>query len=199
MLTPVDRLSESCPSFIGGDVTIHPTAVIGLGVILQAAAGHHLEIAAGVTLGSGSIVTAYGGDLTIASGSVLGQASLVVGQGSIGVQACIGAGSTLYNPALADRAQVPAHSLLGLPLRETSPAPLPPEATEDDPWAEPPSPEPEPETEEPPTPESVSVQTPEKASPPAIPVPTTNVVGQVYIRQLLVTLFPHRSPPSASP
>ncbi|MGF1521005.1 MAG: hypothetical protein ACFBSF_01625 [Leptolyngbyaceae cyanobacterium] len=99
--------------YVGANVEVSPGAVIAAGVVLQAALDSQLVIEAGVCIGTGVVVQAYGGKLTLAAGSSVGQGTLLLGSGIIGSQACVGAESTLINPAIAANQVVPAQSLLG--------------------------------------------------------------------------------------
>lgn len=97
---------------ISGDVSIAPTATIAPGVLLQADPGSRLVIAADVCIGMGSVVHAHQGMLEIASGATLGAGVLIIG-GTIGINACIGARSTLWNVEIAPNQIVAADSLMG--------------------------------------------------------------------------------------
>ncbi|NJL22817.1 MAG: carbon dioxide concentrating mechanism protein [Leptolyngbyaceae cyanobacterium SM1_3_5] len=97
---------------VSGDVSIAPTATIAPGVLLQADPGSRLVIAADVCIGMGSVVHAHQGMLEIASGATLGAGVLVIG-GNVGINACIGARSTLWNVEIAPDQIVAADSLIG--------------------------------------------------------------------------------------
>ena len=99
--------------YVGANVEVGPEVVIAAGTVLEAAPGSRLIIEAGVCIGAGVVIQAYGGDLRLATGANVGQAVLLLGTGTIGAHACIGAESTLINPAVAAAAVVSARSLIG--------------------------------------------------------------------------------------
>jgi carbon dioxide concentrating mechanism protein CcmN len=100
-------------SYIQGDVTIDPGAVIAPGVLLQAGPNSRIIIGAGACLGMGVILQAYEGTLEIQAGASLGAGVLVVGSGMIGSNACIGTTSTLLNPSIEPSQVIAPGSLLG--------------------------------------------------------------------------------------
>jgi len=101
--------------FVGENVVVSSDVVIASGVILEAAPKSLLVIEAGVCIGAGAILQAYGGELRLAAGVNVGRDVLLIGAGTIGTSACIGAESTLINPSIAARQVVSARSLLGSP------------------------------------------------------------------------------------
>ncbi|WP_198159631.1 hypothetical protein [Picosynechococcus sp. PCC 7003] len=213
---------------ISGDVRIHPRAVIAPGVILQATEGSYLAIAAGACIGAGAIIQAHGGNIEIHTGAIIGAGCLIIGQCSVGENACLGYGSTLFQTAIAAAAIFPPQSLIGDPSRQATTAPhqaqppkpaSKPTAQPRDPWQaedtadqtatafsppgrSPTSSDPHRPNVQPP-PEDVPPQTeaPNTEVMPTVPesnLPAesgekTPVVGQVYINQLLMTLFPHQN------
>jgi carbon dioxide concentrating mechanism protein CcmN len=98
--------------YISGKVTVHPEAAIASDVLLQADPDSHLIIAAGVCIGSGSILHAYQGTLEIESGATLGTKVLVIGSGRIGAKACIGAMSTICESSIDAEQVIPPNSLI---------------------------------------------------------------------------------------
>lgn len=114
-LTP-DVISSKAVAVLG-TVEIDAEVAIAAGVILIAEPGSRLVISQGVCLGAAVIVRARQGDLIIEPEATLGSGVVVVGQGRIGTQACIGSGSTVINPHLAARSVVPPRSLVGDPSR----------------------------------------------------------------------------------
>lgn len=96
-----------------GDVTVDPSAVIGIGVILQAAPNCRITIGAGACLGMGTIVNACQGTIKIEPGAVLGAGVLIVGQGQVGANASIGAVSTIFNTSIEPMQVLPAGSVMG--------------------------------------------------------------------------------------
>ncbi|MEB3226499.1 MAG: hypothetical protein VKJ86_11925 [Synechococcus sp.] len=206
---------------ISGDVRIHPRAVIASGVILQAACGCHVAIAPGACVGAGSIIQAHGGNIEIHGGAIIGAGCLIIGQGAIGENACIGYGSTIFQTSVQAAALLPPNSLVGDTSRSgtttvktaATQAQTVPHGAQPDPWQEeaPPEKPPNPRGEERQSPVSPpeAVADPIETSPPSVapeviptvaepPPPETSekapVVGQVYINQLLMTLFPHQNP-----
>jgi carbon dioxide concentrating mechanism protein CcmN len=207
-LPPVQPISRS-EFYVNGDVTIDESAIVAAGVILRAAPNSQIIIGAGACLGMGTILTAYQGVIAIGAGAILGTGVLIVGQGEIGENACIGSTTTIFNASVAAMSIVPSGSLIGDTSRQIT---IEVSATRSEP-ERPPLPEPEPVVSQvSPVPsveemvaetvaspwdseemvaEDSPAETREQAS-------TTNrpnqasVVGKVYINQLLVTLFPER-------
>ncbi len=114
MLTKLHSLSrEIVPVHVSGNVSIDPSAVIAPGVLLQAEANSRISIGAGVCIGAGTIVHAAGGNLYIEAGVCLGRGVLIIGNGAIDRDACIGAGTTAIDPQIDSGAVIPPQSLLG--------------------------------------------------------------------------------------
>ncbi len=112
-------MAQRAPSLVSdthycvvGDVTIEATAVIASGVVLQAASGSRIVVGKGVCLAAGVCIQSRAGILSIADGASLGANVLVIGQGSIGANACISAGSTVVNPAVEAEAILPPDTLI---------------------------------------------------------------------------------------
>lgn len=182
--------------YVIGDVIIHDGAVVAAGSILQAQLGYQIVIEAGACIGMGTVINASEGEIFIGQGVILGTGVLIVGSGRIGNHACIGSASTLWNTSIEALTIVPPGSLLGdrslakssesqannhngkVPATASNPMKSP--SLESDPWAE----------------DSTSESL--VPDPPEIPKTTSKepVVGQVYINQMLYTLFPGRQPPS---
>lgn len=207
--------------FVSGDVVIHPTATIAPDVLLQADPGCALVVAAGACIGTGSVLHAYQGQLTIESGATLGSGVLVVGQGTIGAEACIGSMSTIIDSSIEANQSVPPGSLIGDGSRQvdlaTVPSPSPQANSPIRPPASPPTPQVAPNFSQstlfgtngavPPVPSpkangAVSPAPPNASSAPPIastiqPVPPskkamTQIYGQAYLERIMVTMFPHR-------
>jgi carbon dioxide concentrating mechanism protein CcmN len=114
MLTKFRSLArEVVPVHLDGNVSIDPTAAIAPGVLLQAEADSRITIGAGVCIGAGTIIHASGGNIDIGAGVCVGRGVLIVGSGSIDRNACIGAGTTVFNPQIAEGDVIPPHSILG--------------------------------------------------------------------------------------
>ena len=203
-LSPL-QLSSNSQILMSGDVVVNEGAAIAPGVILQAEPGSRISIAAGACIGLGVILHAREGTLEIGAGVILGAGVLVVGAGTIGTSACIGAGTTLINPCIDQMQIMPAGSLIGDTSRQASA-----EATAAAPTAAPTSPEtpeattppvdrpiepPEPAQTPPQTPPETAADPPQStaADPPPQPGETPTILyGQAHINRLLGTLFPHR-------
>lgn len=178
-----------------GDVTIHESAVVAPGTILQAAPDSRIVIKEGACLGMGTLLNAYQGNIEIESGAMLGAGVLIVGHSKIGKNACIGSGTTILNTSIEQQSVIKPGSLIGDTSRslvETSQL-----SVEEDPSPNGFVPEPEVNLNEQPTlvietedfsPEEMVEKIPDSSSEPS-KVP---VVGQIYINQLLCTLFPER-------
>jgi len=201
-LSPL-QLSSNSQIFMSGDVVVNESAAIAPGVILQADPGSRISIAAGACIGMGAILHAREGDLDIGAGAILGAGVLVVGAGTIGENACIGAATTLINPSIDKLQILPAGSLIGdtsrqVPAEATAKAAPEPETPEaSTPPVEPPVDrqiEPEPAQTPPQTPPETAPEQPSDAAseqPQPANSPTI-LYGQAHINQLLGTLFPHR-------
>jgi len=113
MHLPTLTLTSNSHIYVEGDVSIDEGAVIAQGVILQAAPDSKIIIAAGVSIGMGSILHAQGGTLEVEASANLGAGVLVVGKGKIGKNACIGSLTTIWNHSVEPWEVVPAASILG--------------------------------------------------------------------------------------
>jgi carbon dioxide concentrating mechanism protein CcmN len=207
-LSPL-QLSSNSQILMSGDVVVNEGAAIAPGVIMQAEPGSRISIAAGACIGMGVILHAREGTLEIEAGVILGAGVLVVGAGTIGTNACIGAGTTLIDPCIDQMQIMPAGSLIGDTSRQAGASATAASATAAAPTAAPTSPEtPEATTPpvdrpiEPPSPAQTPPQTapettpdaPEStaAEPPQPGETPTILYGQAHINRLLGTLFPHR-------
>jgi carbon dioxide concentrating mechanism protein CcmN len=99
--------------FVSGDVTIHPSAAIASGVLLQADPSSQIVIAAGVCIGAGTVLHAHQGMLEIETGATLGTGVLVVGSGKIGENACVGSRALIWEQSIDAEQVVPSGSLIG--------------------------------------------------------------------------------------
>jgi carbon dioxide concentrating mechanism protein CcmN len=166
---------------ISGDVTIHPTAVIASGVLLQADPESHIIIGAGTCLGMGTILHAHQGTLEVDAEVTIGAGVLIVGAGKIGASACIGAASTIWNHSVDRGAIVPPLSLLGIPNPQATtttpePSPVPSDVVS---------------TQQ----ESPNGTVDTASIPPAAEIQlsfSAPVYGQENLNRLLSTLLPHR-------
>jgi carbon dioxide concentrating mechanism protein CcmN len=113
MSLPPLRLGHNFDVYISGEVIVHPSAVIAPGTILQAAPNSKIIIGSGVCIGMGSILKVHEGTLEVESGANLGAGLLMIGQGKIGANACIGSATTIFNCSVAPGQVVPPGSILG--------------------------------------------------------------------------------------
>jgi carbon dioxide concentrating mechanism protein CcmN len=109
---PVAMSPPNRTAVISGDVTVHPTANIGSGVLLHADPGSQLIIGVGACVGAGCVIHAHTGTLFIGDGVILGMGTLVFGTTQVGERACIGADSSLIDVSIAPNTVVPPNSLL---------------------------------------------------------------------------------------
>lgn len=116
---PLLRLGSSFESYIGGEVIIHDSAIIAPGVILFAAPNSKIIIGAGVCIGMGSVIQVDTGTLEIEVGASLGAGFLMVGEGKIGANACIGAATTVFRCSVEAFQVVAPGSILGDKSRNT--------------------------------------------------------------------------------
>ncbi|MEM8721379.1 MAG: carbon dioxide concentrating mechanism protein [Cyanobacteria bacterium P01_G01_bin.39] len=204
---------------ISGDVEIHPTASLAPGVILQAAPDSRIVVGADVCIGMGVIINACQGDVEIGDGAILGTGVLVIGHSEIGNNSCIGTSTTIFRENIAAMAVIEPGSIIGDASR---PAPKQAEQVNHQDSDSPRStsfnkskinsngngfvhnPEPPKETKPKQTKSKVTPQnnsfvnnsgaTPQIKTVVEQPItkPKTPVVGQVYINELLITLFPHK-------
>ncbi|MDJ0594567.1 MAG: hypothetical protein QNJ72_32095 [Pleurocapsa sp. MO_226.B13] len=201
---------------ISGDVEIHPTASLAPGVILQAAPDCRIVIGADVCIGMGVIINACIGSIEIDTGAILGSGVLIVGASKIGNNACIGTAVTIFQADVEAMKVIEPGSVLGDTSRKLNLAPDNQEQNNA-------------ERSSSPSPSNTSQQNGAKASSkdqpsvkktavnnhqqdknttPTAPAETVrseikkdkdSVVGQVYINQLLVTLFPHKKNLESNP
>ncbi|MCU0532898.1 MAG: hypothetical protein MUD14_03255 [Hydrococcus sp. Prado102] len=211
-LPPVRPVSYS-NIYVSGDVTIDESAVIAPGTILNAAPDSRIVIRAGVCIGMGTVLNASGGAIEIEEGAVIGAGVLAIGNVQIGDRACIGTATTIFNASVEKMAVIPSGSLIGDMSRQV--AMVVEERANNGKYsvADNNGSTPEPETdreqalqdssiesderssvagESPPEEPSVEVAPHQPESEPATQNSKSPVVGQVYINQLLVKLFPER-------
>lgn len=106
---------------VSGDVRIDPSAVIAPGVVIQAVGDSYVAIAAGVCLGMGAIIQAHQGNIEICQGAMVGAKVLIIGHSTIGANACIGYGSTIFYTSVPATTVTPPNSLLGDTSRHPTP------------------------------------------------------------------------------
>ncbi|MBK4731749.1 carbon dioxide concentrating mechanism protein [Oxynema sp. CENA135] len=218
MYLPPVRATDNQMVYVSGDVKLDESAAIAPGVILQASPNSQLIVSAGVSIGMGAIVQAHQGTLTIAEGATLGAGVLAIGSGTIGANACLGAATTVLNPAIAPGQIVPAGSILGDRSRQWSditppePAPTPEPAPAPEPVADDAAKEPDRAEQPSPAPPSASptatetetnleTETQSTTESTGDDRPSTSDAlrsGQEHISRFLFTLFPHSQPPNPS-
>lgn len=181
--------------YVNGDVTIQAGAAIAPGVLLQADPNSRIIVKTGACIGIGAILHAQNGVLEVGEGANVGAEVLLIGQVTIGANACIGAATTILNSAVSWGQIIPPGSLIG----DTSRSPAagleaePLQVTDTVVY-------PDPEASETPVPPEL----PGAIKPIADDSRSTqnsgmNVYGQLYVNQMLVKLFPHRQLSSAEP
>ena len=195
---------------ISGDVEIHPTASLAPGVILQAAPNHRIVIGADVCIGMGVIVNASQSSIEIGSGAIVGSGVLIIGGCTIGNNACIGTAVTIFQTDVDAMTVVEPGSVLGDASRKlnVNKQQQNSKANSSSSRQQPPNNPPQnqgkytqkyaytPQSKQTPAENLNQDTTPSMPSVETTVSPATNsnkqpVVGQVYINQLLVTLFPH--------
>ncbi|KAF3888419.1 MULTISPECIES: LbetaH domain-containing protein [Nostocales] len=196
MSVPPLRLRDSFDSYIGGEVIIHPSAVIAPGVILQAAPNSKIIIGSGVCIGMGSILQVHEGILEVGAGANLGAGFLMVGQGKIGANACIGAATTVFNCSVDSGQVVAPGSVIGDSSRRMTLGAELIGDTEEPQLSASPSSSSSTELEQPPAnPDSPAPTTTEETSTNSSTGTGTFIYGQQNIQQLMITLFPHKKNP----
>lgn len=195
---------------VSGDVEIHPTASIAPGVILQAAPQSRIVIGADACIGMGAIINACQGMVEIGIGSILGSGVLIIGNCKIGNNSCIGTSTTIFNDNVAAMSVIEPGSIIGDISRQ---AELQEQSKTGDraktnspkshlngnsnaggyysPSAREPRKEVKENQSEEQNEQSTSIPV-ETIVEPFTPKTKNPVVGQVYINELLVTLFPHK-------
>ncbi|MBE9045153.1 carbon dioxide concentrating mechanism protein [Pleurocapsales cyanobacterium LEGE 10410] len=98
---------------VSGDVEIHPTASLAPGVILQAAPDSSIVIGADVCIGMGVIINAHQGAIEIESGAILGSGVLIIGKSKIGKNACVGTSTTVFHQDIAAMVVIEPGSIIG--------------------------------------------------------------------------------------
>ncbi|MGI0486012.1 hypothetical protein ACN4EK_11285 [Pantanalinema rosaneae CENA516] len=180
--------------YVNGEVTIQAGVAIAPGVLLQADPNSRIIIKTGACIGIGAILHAQNGVLEVGEGANIGAEVLLIGQVTIGANACIGAATTVLNSIVAWGQIVPPGSLIGdtsrSPEGELAAEPL--QVTDTVTYPEPATPGVTPPAAEPPG--AIEPLNDSQAT----QNPGMNVYGQVYVNQMLVKLFPHRQSPNPS-
>lgn len=189
---------------VSGDVEIHPTASLAPGVILQAAPNSRIVIGADACIGMGVIINACQGTIAIGSGAILGSGVLIIGKCKIGDNCCIGTSSTIFQEDVAAMSVIEPGSIIGDASRQVELDQVEPQS--DRPRSKTPAShlngksnsasnskgadrvsEPEVVVDG----NSRSIPRTDAAES-TVQKPKSPVVGQVYINELLVTLFPYK-------
>jgi carbon dioxide concentrating mechanism protein CcmN len=118
MHLPPLNLHQGFKTYTSGDVSIDPSAAIAPGTILQAGGDCKIEIAAGVCIGTGTIIHAVEGNIKIEAGAVLGAGVLLVGAVKVGANACVGSLTTVWNQDISLGQLIPPGSLISPLERE---------------------------------------------------------------------------------
>ncbi len=204
--------------YVSGDVTIDPSVALAPGTIIQAAPHCKVIISAGACVGMGTVLNACTGAIEIESGAVLGAGVLIVGEGKVGRNACVGTVTTVFKANIAAGEIVAPGSLIGDTSRSVPELAVDEVKTEKESEIEPeivaeatevdrPIEKVEQEVVSPETeiiqPEISAIETPTNSKELEVQVEedlpqpdsdpeqqNTPIVGKVYINKLLVTLFP---------
>ena len=96
----------------GGDVFVDASAAIALVGVLWPLPMVSLRLGRGAGVGAGVVIQAKQGCIFVEAGASLGTGVLIVGQGYVGKDACVGPSSTLINPAIAPNTIIPPCSLI---------------------------------------------------------------------------------------
>lgn len=185
--------------FVSGHVVIHPTAAIAPSVMLQADPGSQLVVGEGVCIGVGCILHAHQGALEVGAGATLGSGVLIVGQGKIGANACIGAMTTIIDSSVLAGEILPPGSLIG----DWSRNPVGVEASAPSEAAPPTTQARSASFEQPPagstrqTSANQASQNGAAAEPNDQQASTSEtgvkvVYGRTYLERMMITMFPHR-------
>ena len=187
---------------ISGDVEIHPTASLAPGVILQAAPNSRIVIGADVCIGMGAIINACQGNIEIEAGAILGSGVLIIGESKIGNNCCIGTSTTIFRENVVSMTVIEPGSIVGDASRQieikhepannqNSKAPTKP--VKSDLNGSGVSKNGRAKSQTVPQGYSQGSTSDSNVEKPTAPIARSKpVVGQVYLNELLITLFPHR-------
>jgi carbon dioxide concentrating mechanism protein CcmN len=191
---------------ISGDVEIHPTASLAPGVILQAAPEHKIIVGADACIGMGAIINAAQGSIEIGSGAILGAGVLIIGASKIGSNCCIGTSTTIFQSDVATMVVIEPGSIIGDGSRQADKSSHEQSETQSSKNSKNVNHigvkyDSKSDSVDKPQHQSVQNSNYVPDSPSVTPVETATqnplnqnkkpVVGQLYINELLITLFPH--------
>jgi carbon dioxide concentrating mechanism protein CcmN len=197
---------------ISGDVEIHPTASLASGVILQAAPNHKIVVGADACIGMGAIINAAQGSVEIGSGAILGAGVLIIGASKIGSNCCIGTSTTIFQSDVAAMVVIEPGSIIGDGSRQVEKNSNEQPATQsskngknverftvNDSKSDSVN-KPQHQTAQNSNyiPDSPSVTQAETSTQIPLDQQKKPVVGQLYINELLITLFPHNKTPHSN-
>jgi len=165
--------------YLSGDVTIEAGAAIAPGVLIQADPGSQIRIKHGVCIGIGSILHATAGILEIGEGANIGAEVLLIGQLTIGANACIGSATTILNCSVELGQVIPPGSLIGDASRPITQKPKALAVTDT--------------VELSPTEEVAGNGNEPSAAAANLATDSINVYGQMYVNQLMFKLFPQQA------
>lgn len=181
---PLQPPSHHHPGFIWGEVKVDPSAAIAPGVVLQATDNSSIIIEAGVSIGLGVVITAYKGRIILKQGVVLGAGVLLIGTVEIGEDTCIGRASTILNMSIPSEQAIAPYSVMGDQSRSSAGQQGNPDINGS-----------KAQTNKGSSPDQHPTRSP-KSPPSSSPTDQANsqspVIGQVYVNELLLTIFPHR-------
>lgn len=198
---------------ISGDVEIHPTASLASGVILQAAPDYKIIVGADACIGMGAIINAAQGSVEIGSGAILGAGVLIIGASKIGSNCCIGTSTTIFQSDVAAMAVVEPGSIIGDRSRQVEKNSNQQPATQsskngkkvdrvtvksDSKSDSVDKPQHQTTQNSNYIPDSPSVTQAETSTQIPLDRQKKPVVGQLYINELLITLFPHNKTPHSN-
>jgi carbon dioxide concentrating mechanism protein CcmN len=197
---------------ISGDVEIHPTASLAPGVILQAAPEHKIIVGADACIGMGAIINAAQGSIEIGSGAILGAGVLIIGASKIGSNCCIGTSTTIFQSDVATMVVIEPGSIIGDGSRQADKSSHEQSETQSSKNSKNVNHigvkyDSKSDSVDKPQHQSVQNSNYVPDSPSVTPVETATqnplnqnkkpVVGQLYINELLITLFPHNKTPNS--
>ncbi len=117
-------LRDHLQAQVDGDVTIDPSAVLGLGVMVRAEPGTKIVIGAGVCVGMGTVLHAQSGEIWVGNGVSIGAGGLILGAAKLGDNCCLGTSTTVINSIVASGAVVSPGTVVQQKLNATNSEPI---------------------------------------------------------------------------